>query len=263
MLRPGRGGEPTLYIPTAFLASTLAVALSRQATAQQHSSFVLLNGHPALRTAAGWLFENYAHIRFSTPGHQDQASVLAYRAKKSSPPIDIPTPTRMISDSTALGTIQAPFDFYWRPRENNFPGIDALIRVGDTVWALQFTLSSTHRSAKEGLVKVRSVMNHISKVKWRLVIVGSDQESAEACRDQQNLGGDWKWKNTIIYACSLPLGKFTDANLQELQGAWIEPGVSTALTNIYIYKATWKNYDFVWRLNGGYTFETGPSFSSL
>jgi len=33
--------------------------------------------------------------------------------------------------------------------------------------------------------------------------------------------------------------------------------------SIYIYKATWKNYDFVWRLNGGYTFETGPSFSSL
>jgi len=32
---------------------------------------------------------------------------------------------------------------------------------------------------------------------------------------------------------------------------------------IYLYKATWKNFDFVWRLNGGYTFETGPSFTSL
>jgi len=36
-----------------------------------------------------------------------------------------------------------------------------------------------------------------------------------------------------------------------------------SLRLIYIYKATWKNYDFVWRLNGGYTFETGPSFSDI
>jgi len=73
-------------------------------------------------------------------------------------------------------------------------------------------------------------MAHTTGVKWRLVIVGQDQESAEACREQQQLDGEWK--KTRIYACTLPVGKFSEANLQRLQEVWKEPEVSTALRNI-------------------------------
>ena len=225
-LRPDRDGEPTQYIPTAFLASTLAVAIARRARAQQHSSFVMFSDHPSLRTTARWLFEHYAHIYFSA---LDRGIIHGYRRNKRKPDV-IPIPTEMISGSTALGSIKSPFNFYWRPREHNFPGIDALIRVGNTIWALQFTLNSAHNSAQPGLDDVRRIMAHTTGVKWRLVIVGQDQKSAESCRDQQQLDGEWK--KTRIYACTLPLGKFSEANLQRLQEVWKEPEVSTALRDI-------------------------------
>ena len=48
----------------------------------------------------------------------------------------------MMSGNTALKHYQAPFNFYWRPREVNFEGI-AVIRCGNEVWALQFTIGPT------------------------------------------------------------------------------------------------------------------------
>ena len=64
---------------------------------------------------------------------------------------DIPPPQRFISGPHALKTIEEPFNFYWRPQEPNFPGLDALIRVDNTVWGLQYTMGKTRREATDGL----------------------------------------------------------------------------------------------------------------
>ena len=59
--------QPILRIPTSFLALTLGLALARQPVAQQHAAFTMLSKHESLRTAAGWLFENHAHVVLSDP----------------------------------------------------------------------------------------------------------------------------------------------------------------------------------------------------
>jgi hypothetical protein len=115
--------QPILRIPTAFLAATLGLALARQAVGQQHAAFTMLSKHPSLRTAAGWLFENYAHVVLSDP---NRLPLTTYIRNKTEPP-SIPPPSEMKSGSTALKNIQLPFSFYWRPRESNLEGLDAII----------------------------------------------------------------------------------------------------------------------------------------
>ncbi|KAF8959416.1 hypothetical protein BDZ97DRAFT_1761441 [Flammula alnicola] len=203
-------GLPTLYIPTPFLSSSLGIAMSRQAAALQHTFFNMLRGHPSLCSAAGWLFESYAHVYFSNPNH---VPIQAY-LRNDPNPYPIPTPAKMITGSK-LKTIQPPHNFYWRPREPNFEGVDAVIRVGNIVWALQFTISALHRSAAAGLAQVLADMNHKRGVEWRLVMVGSERCNAESARDRQKLEGNWK--KTPIYVCELPLGKFTDDEEERLQ----------------------------------------------
>ncbi|KAF8522428.1 hypothetical protein BU17DRAFT_44645 [Hysterangium stoloniferum] len=203
--------RPTLYIPTPFLASTLGVAVSAQTAAQQHSFFALLSGHPSLRSAAGWVFESYARVRFSGP---NPASLQGYLPGDPNPH-PIPTPSRVISGTTALQTIQSPFNFYWRPRESNFKGVDALIRSDNIVWALQFTISASHSSATKGLNEVSKIMNHKRDVEWRLVIVGPNMRGAESARDRQVLTG--RWKDTNVYACELPLGEFEENEQQQFE----------------------------------------------
>lgn len=119
----------------------------------------------------------------------------------------------MISDSTKLKNIQEPFDFYWRPGEQqNFPGVNAIIRSGNIVWALQFTISTSHKPATEGLDRLYKDMNHKTDVDWRLVIVGPDLDAAKSVRDHQNLAG--RWKETSVYACELPFGNFDEEKLR-------------------------------------------------
>ncbi|KAF8521600.1 hypothetical protein BU17DRAFT_64826 [Hysterangium stoloniferum] len=186
-------------------------AVSGQTAAQQHNFFSLLSRHPSLRSAAGWLFKGYAHARFSGP---NRASLQGYLSGDPNPH-PFPTPGRTISGTTALQTIQPPFNFYWRPREPNFSGVDALIRSGNVVWALQFAISASHSSATEGLNEVSKIMNHKSDVAWRLVIVGPKRREAESARDRQVLTG--RWEGVYVYACELPLGEFEENEKQKLE----------------------------------------------
>jgi hypothetical protein len=125
---------PALWIPTPFLMSTLAVALSGRVTADQHGLFTTFSGHPSLRSVGGWIFDGFAHVRFSDP---KAIPMQGYLPDDPNPHV-IPTVDGMITGSSALSSIRQPFNFYWRPREANFQGIDALIRVDNIVWALQF-----------------------------------------------------------------------------------------------------------------------------
>ncbi|KAF8509069.1 hypothetical protein BU17DRAFT_99245 [Hysterangium stoloniferum] len=205
--------QHSLYIPTPFLARTLGEAVSGQAVAQQHEFFVILSGHPSLRSAAGWLFESYAHTLLSNPMRAPLKGYL----RNDSKPYFIPAPGKIISGATPLKTIQPPFDFYWRPRESNFKGIDALICSGDVVWALQFTISASHSFGTIGFDEVYKIMNYKKIVKWCLVIVGPERCEAEYARDRQVLKGRWKDKDVQVYACELPLGKFVENEKQLLQ----------------------------------------------
>ena len=193
------------------------MAVARHATAQKHLFFTILNSHPTLRSPAGWLFENYGHFFFSLANRRE--STHGYLEDDPNPH-PIPTAGRIISGSTALKEVQSPFNFYWRPREPTFEGVDALLRSGNIAWALQYAVGMSHCSATKGLDELRKLMNHKRYVLWRLIIVGPDLKAAEYLRDGQNLTG--RWTDTPVYACELPFGTFSDVEMQQLQANWDE-----------------------------------------
>ncbi|KIL69443.1 hypothetical protein M378DRAFT_8092 [Amanita muscaria Koide BX008] len=119
-----RRGIYTLEIPTPFLSHTFGLAMSRQTAAQQHTFFRTLSSYPSFCSAAGWLFEHYAHNRLSEP-KCEQLGAYTFDGTLH----HIPVPARMIAGSTALKRIQPPYNFYWRPVQPNFKGVDAMKMV--------------------------------------------------------------------------------------------------------------------------------------
>lgn len=208
-----------LTIPTAYLFKRLAVAVFNHALANQHSIYATLSAHPSLGTAAGWWFENFAHVKLSDPTRQP----IPTHARGDSNSSPIPVPKVMLSGSTALRTIQRPFDFYWRPREPDFEGIDSLIRVGNTVRVQQYTTSSSHRSATQGLDKIFKIMNYVRGVDWHLDIVGPDLSVAESTRDSHKLTG--RWVKMPIHASRLQFGILDRQMLEQVLNE-----VNTAIT---------------------------------
>ena len=205
-----RRGRYTLEIPTPFLSHTFGLAMSHQAAVQQHTFFRMLSHYPSFCSAAGWLFEHYAHNCLSEPNHEKLGAYTLDGTLHH-----IPVPSRMIAGSTALKRIQPPHNFYWRPVEPNFKGVNAIIRFEDDVWVLQYTISGVHKPATDGLLEIRDGMNDKTGVKWHLVMVGSELRSAEEARDNQKLGEEWKW-TTIVCASELPLGQFDEKHAKIL-----------------------------------------------
>ncbi|CAA7265016.1 unnamed protein product [Cyclocybe aegerita] len=187
--------QHVLRIPTPFLASTIALALSRQTAAQQANFFTTLTHHPSLRSAAAWIFENYAHVYFSDPNRNP----LQARLLNDSNPYSIPTPGRIIVGSTALKAIQPPFNFYWRPLDPIFNGVNGVVRAGNNVWALQFTTSDSLSSTTNGLDAVFEIMD----------------DNADGSPNGPK--PDWAMGGTPVYACGLPLGAFTEKDQRRLQ----------------------------------------------
>ncbi|KIL65156.1 hypothetical protein M378DRAFT_178504 [Amanita muscaria Koide BX008] len=69
-------GEHVLDISTPFLCCTFGSAISRQASDQQHTFFVMLGSHPSFREAGGKLFEHYVHNRLSPDESENKCSNL-------------------------------------------------------------------------------------------------------------------------------------------------------------------------------------------
>jgi hypothetical protein len=128
----------------------LGLAMPCSAAAQQHSIFAMLNSHPTLHAPAGWLFENMAHVVVSDP----RRSPLPIYTNINATETTIPAPGIMISGNTGLGGIQAPFDFYWRPREITFPGVDAIIQcLGIAVYSQSNSSSCYSRPHRVSVTK--------------------------------------------------------------------------------------------------------------
>jgi len=124
---------------TAFLVMTLALALCRSADAQQHAVF---DSHPSLRSPTGWIFENMAHV---VVANLNRPRLEIYN--KAQKEYFMPAPEEMISGNSALRSIKRGFrPFNWRPRESNYEGVDSVLRSGYDVWALQYTVSRSHRA---------------------------------------------------------------------------------------------------------------------
>jgi hypothetical protein len=128
----------------------------------------------------------------------------------------MPAPEEMISGNSALKNLKSHFlPFYWRPRESNYEGVDAVLRYGDQIWALQYIVSRSHRAATDGLTEVYKNMNLIYKFKWPLVMIGATRSEADSARDSQKLTKPWN--EISVYSCVVQLGAFDQERFQQLQ----------------------------------------------
>jgi len=127
----------------------------------------------------------------------------------------MPAPEEIISGNSLRGIKREFRPFYWRSRGSNCEGVDSVLRCGDDVWVLQYTVSRPRRAATKGLNEVHKNMNLKYNIRWHLVMIGATRSEAESARDSQKLAHSWD--KSPVYACAVQLGIFDEQKLQQLQ----------------------------------------------
>ena len=135
--------------------------------------------------------QHSAHLYVAKKDRPEIRTYTQYRKGPAIPPVECSE-----SGNSRLHEV-----IYWRAREGNFPSIDALICCGDEVWLLQDTISRNHRSADEGVLEVRRLMDCKTGVGWYLVILGSKLADAENARSELASCQS----SVTVYAGELPL----------------------------------------------------------
>jgi hypothetical protein len=116
------------FVPTAEVALQLSTAALAASNQGQQRFFSHMSSYPFTRSAAGWIFENFMHTRLTDKIGHVRALDVNYKEH------DIPIVTSIITGPVdALKS--APASFYWRPGESKFPGIDAVARDQEDIWA--------------------------------------------------------------------------------------------------------------------------------
>ncbi|KAI0696939.1 hypothetical protein BC835DRAFT_831801 [Cytidiella melzeri] len=134
------------YIPTTHLVTILANALIDKQTAQQNLAFSHMSRHAATRSAAGWIFENFMHVRLTTV--YKPISCVDRNDRVTN--IVIPTTENFVTGTLdQLNSSTLPC--YWRPGTSGFPGIDSVIRTRDELWVFRATVGRHRGTANEGL----------------------------------------------------------------------------------------------------------------
>jgi hypothetical protein len=126
--------------------------------------------------------------------------------------IPIPVAPEMTGGKTTLRDLPSTFvtPFYWRPQDTNFAGVDALIHASNTVWALQYTISSRHSSVINDFKDLHDCIEHRSQVSnWHLVIVTPDLKTAEVVVDcERRTEAYSNWPALKIFNCQVEYGLF-------------------------------------------------------
>ncbi|KAF9234891.1 hypothetical protein BU15DRAFT_52015 [Melanogaster broomeanus] len=168
-----------VYVPTARLTRAIVRAILKRDANVMAQFFSATSSHAFMRGTAGYVFEQWVHARFISGASLD-CTWLNCRSR--SLPRTLPTarPSQLISTNTELKTHIPPF--YWRPPSNNFPGIDGLLRHGDDVYAIQCTISQTHRSPLKGLRMLQKIIGTQPRLSWRVIFVGeTDKQAKSSC----------------------------------------------------------------------------------
>jgi hypothetical protein len=201
--------QTKLFIPTLFLEKKLALAIAEVDNAQLQTVFSWMSGHSLTRTAAGWMFENFVHAWLTSKGNK----IAVFNEDDHS--TFIQTTTHSIPGT--LDALRAHFanpPLYWRPSQNNFPGIDAVLCTGSEIWAIQATIAYKHSSAEQGLQKLLQTLGNSVIGQLRLLVVGNNTGNAQVVLKNMK-----PWKQIPIYYCNLDVGLFskdtTKAHLQQ------------------------------------------------
>ena len=192
------------WIPTESIATAIAVVLKAQDAARQASFFDQMSDHPLSRSTAGWIFEAWVHTRLLMGD-----SIPCFW--RSTPPGDdcLPTLSReelLQGNVDVLRSCSPDQPFYWKPSASNFPGIDSVLYHDKTrrIFAIQSTISVTHRSVEAGLDKVKaSLPVKFRTLGWYLVYVTPNDTTAHQLMRKAKLPSTWS--NVHVGACAISL----------------------------------------------------------
>lgn len=186
-----------IFVPTVHLIELLSTAMLSADIAAQQVFFTHMSGNAKTRSAAGWLFENFLHTRFTA----ERAPAVAVDGENNI--VEIETTSHVLPGTqTALKTQGLPF--YWRPSAPNFAGIDALLCNHHGVFALQSTISYAHESVEPGLVKAHDLLHpDVRQLDWHIVIVGPQAHTAAKVRDDVRVGA--RWSQARVLSCEIIL----------------------------------------------------------
>ncbi|KAF9236136.1 hypothetical protein BU15DRAFT_50502 [Melanogaster broomeanus] len=169
-----------VYVPTTTIKHSIARALLKQDVAIRTQFFSATSSHAAMRSTAGYIFEQWVHARFLSGDDVDCTWLNTDSCNSASLPstLAIPQPLQLISTNVELKTRSPPF--YWHPVSINFPGIDGLLCLGNDVYAIQCTMSERHRSPLKGLRTLQKIIGEQCGLSWRVLFIGESERQATA-----------------------------------------------------------------------------------
>ncbi|KAF9242008.1 hypothetical protein BU15DRAFT_44449 [Melanogaster broomeanus] len=184
-IRPRRDGpervfrmECEVYVPTTTILHFITRALLKQDAHIRLQFFSATGSHASMRSAAGYVFEQWVHTRFISGDNVNCTWLNADPSNSDSLPPTLATTPQLISTNTELRSHPPPF--YWRPVSSNFPGIDGLLCCRDDVYAIQCTISEKHRSPLKGLRTFQKIIGKRRGLSWRVLFVGESKSQATA-----------------------------------------------------------------------------------
>lgn len=166
----------TIYIPTQTIAEILGEAVCSAAEGDRQDFFNAMIASPSTRGAAGFIFQIWIHS-FLASGNPLQCNWHGKASKSLPSTLRLAKETVCTNDELRL-TLPP---FYWRAPPD-FEGIDgALFDEQDNVYAIQTTISATHRSPRPGLNKLRRLLKDegTKKKHWRVLFIGNKLEHSE------------------------------------------------------------------------------------
>ena len=164
----------TVFVPSG-LVEQLVMALGRSQAAKKVEFFRTLSVDPKTRSAAGWIFEQVVHDFLL---RTKSVTITWFDEEQSSQTVQLPD-----LDMRTMGNdLNLSRPFYWRPGDQNYPGINSAIVTNDHVYVIQASITSReHGTPQAGVDELWKAMPQSRKeLQWKCLFVGPDEAQTKA-----------------------------------------------------------------------------------
>jgi len=189
------------YIPDAIrIAYALCDALVARNSHEQAAFFRILSGTASgLRSVADHLFEPVVHNALTGGPQPCNWFALPEDSLQRFTSVAF---GRMITSVENLKSAVVPF--YFRPRQENFPGINGALCTEEAIYAIQSTPSIKHSSATSSLDALNGALavgHQYPEKKWYLIFARGNRDKGRKVAENQRgnfQANDSLWKNITI-----------------------------------------------------------------
>ncbi|KAF8552965.1 hypothetical protein OG21DRAFT_1485803 [Imleria badia] len=180
--RPRKNAPPGMQrrlvgasVPTRTIRRFLGEALQVQDNVDKLEFFRALRQPASTRQAAGFIYENWFHTYFSV-GRPIQCHWLQGLQGVSSLLL---TGMKLIEGNWGAVKVEDP-PYYWIAPVG-FPGIDSALILHEAIYVFQVTISTSHKSPKGGMKKLRTHLpTDLKDLPWSVVFIGDHDNSIKS-----------------------------------------------------------------------------------